>query len=66
MNRPWIDKSPSSHRTNLKQDWTPGLPQYTKDVMGHQLERVKEAVLKMDPSGLFRTQYLSEVFDLPY
>lgn len=34
--------------------------------MGHQLERVKEAVLKMDPSGLFRTQYLSEVFDLPY
>lgn len=34
--------------------------------MGDQLQRVKEAVLKMDPIGIFRTQYLSEVFDLPY
>jgi hypothetical protein len=34
--------------------------------MGEQLHRVKDAVLKMDPNGLFRTKYLSEVFDLPY
>lgn len=34
--------------------------------MGDQLSRVKEAVLKVDPSGLFRTHYLSEVFDLPF
>lgn len=34
--------------------------------MGPQLERVKEAVLKTDPTGMFRNQYLSEVFELPY
>ncbi len=34
--------------------------------MGDQLHRVQEVVLKMDPHGLFRTRYLSEVFDLPY
>lgn len=33
--------------------------------MGDQLSRVREAVLKMDPQGVFRTQYLSEMFDLP-
>lgn len=60
---------PHAHQTRPKTvnvNWTPDLPRYTKSVMGDQLKRVKEAVLKMDPHGLFRTKYLSEVFDLPY
>ncbi len=34
--------------------------------MGDQLKRVKEAVEKVDPTGMFRNAHLSDVFDLPY
>lgn len=56
---------PRNTRQRPTQDWTPDIARYTKSVMGDQLSRVREAVLKMDPQGVFRTQYLSEVFDLP-
>ncbi|TFJ85852.1 hypothetical protein NSK_002672 [Nannochloropsis salina CCMP1776] len=57
---------PKPHWGKVNKDWTPNIAAYTRQAMGPQLERVKEAVFKTDPTGMFRNQYLSEVFELPY
>ena len=57
---------PKPHWGKVNKDWTPGIGEYTKQAMGPQLARVKEAVMKMDPTGMFRNKHLSEVFDMPY
>ena len=57
---------PKPHWGKVNVNWTPKLPAYTKMVMGAQLKTVRDVVLKMDPKGVFRTSYLSSVFDLPY
>jgi hypothetical protein len=35
-------------------------------VYGDQIRRMRPLILRQDPTGLFRTRTLSQIFDLPY
>lgn len=39
------------------------LPQ---DVYGQEIAKMRPVILREDPTGLFRTKYLSGLFELPY
>lgn len=43
------------------------MPSYPKQEVYHeQIEMIRPVVMRIDPMGLFRNKFLSEVFDLPY
>lgn len=40
--------------------------QRIQDVYHEQIEMIHPVVMRIDPVGIFRNKFLSEMFDLPY
>lgn len=38
----------------------------TQEVYAEQIKLIRPVVMRLDPIGLFRNKFLSEMFDLPY
>lgn len=58
--------TPKPHWAKWDERWTPDIYPYIKEVYASQIEKVKPVILAQDPSGLFRTKFLSELFELPF
>ena len=57
---------PKPHWAKWDKDWTPEVVPYVKEVYASQIEIMRPVILKQDPTGLFRTAFLSDVFQVPY
>lgn len=57
---------PKPHWAKWDAEWTPEVIPYIKEVYAQQIDIIRPVVLKQDPTGLFRTKLLSDIFRLPF